>query len=571
MPDPETPDRDPETRSRPVPPAPARPVRLSLRRLAPWWPLALLLFVSGYFLAHALWVMPTRVLNAYANSVIESQPVWGALQVARGEPLYDDYRAGRPVVPLTYGVLEYAVPGWAARMTGLESAVGMARTGRLVSLVAGLGIVIVAGLLARRFGAPAPWNWLAAVPLLWFPYPTEWLAKFAPDAPALLCSLGGWLALPRPEQWQRKGHPRTKTARVAAAVVLWTIGFHFKPTVLAGQIAYGVECVWVSSSPSGESRRGRWRAAGAAGLLGGAFLAAVLVTSLLINHATGGLWKLNLIDSMRVCEYKLSFLLGDLGYLRKERPALLVWLAVSAVYFLRATPVAAAFLAIWLFELLLMTKQGSNINYLLGSVVLWGIAACVALGRVMSEKAAGRAKGKQNFKAADTPDSWWRVLYGALGRSTWLLIPIVLLLLKDPGVARIVYWESFPPARDEVLAVDELLRQARSDRILCLEPSYGMAHGLAFPFADSYHASLLAEEGIVDFSPEAERLRRRAYAMVIANRLYRNAFSYHEQLAVPSAIFDALASEYAIAYEGRWLSVWTPRPAGNREGDAPSR
>jgi hypothetical protein len=226
---------------------------------------------------------------------------------------------------------------------------------------------------------------------------------------------------------------------------------------------------------------------------------------------------------------------------------------------------------IWLFDLILMTKQGSSVNYLLGSLVLWGIAACAALGRVTSAKTAGALTGKQETKAGSSPDVFWGVLYRALGRSTWLVIPIVFLLLKDPGVARIVYWESFPPARDEVLTVEEFLQPVPRDGVFCLEPFYGMAHGLAFPYADSYHASLLAKAGIVDFSREAKRLRQRAYSVVIANRLYRNAFSYHDQLAVPPAIFDALTTEYEIAYEGRWLSVWTPRLAGRREGDAPPR
>ena len=308
-----------------------------------------------------------RVLNSYANSWVEAQPIAGALRVARGETLYRDHRTSDAATPLTYGVLEYAVPGWVGRATGKTTAIDLAHFGRGISLFAEVGIFFLAASLARRQGAHAPWYWLAAIPLLWFPYPFEWFHKFAPDAPALLFSLAGWWVVGGPQRWGFEQPERgaaawrspATLARSAAAVFFWTIAFHFKPNVLVGLVGFAAEFLLFARSGAGSAgvegslrashrlplglSAQQGRALSVVAALGLATLACTLVSAFAIDRATDGLWRLNLIDAMLVCEVDLRFVLGDLRLLQPEGAMLLLWMAVvAAILFRRSLPRLAA-------------------------------------------------------------------------------------------------------------------------------------------------------------------------------------------------------------------------------------
>lgn len=534
-----------------------------LARNAAWIALAA---ITLYYFAQALWLMPARVLNPYANSMIEPAPIAGALCVARGETLYRDYREGRPAIPLTYGALTYAAPGWVARLTGFGEPIEVARIGRGFSLLAGIGICLIAARLARRNGAASPWHWLAAAPLLWFPYPLEWMAKFAPDSPALLFSLAGWWIAGRPERWMAapgEGGARwaQRIARGAAAAALWAIAFHYKPNVIAGQAGFAAEFLlfgWRAGA------RERTRSLLVVSTMGLACVALDLLSALAVDRATGGLWRLNVIESTRICEYDPSYIFGVLGHLRREGRWMLIWMIAVAPFFLRRSPVATAFLAACALDLAMIGKQGSNVNYLLGSIVLWGIAACATLD--FARRDAARTEEVESRGLADpgdtgdTGDTRSGVRF-PLRSPVWVSIPIALLLLVAPWKARVVLWESFPPTATELHDVDIVLPGVPPSGILCLDAFYGQSRGLEIPFADPYHAALLARRGVVDFAPEARALRGREYRVVIGNRQFLGDKKYHGEALLPDALAAALRDEYEIAYQGRWLVLWTPLKA----------
>jgi hypothetical protein len=536
----------------------ARALSAWLSRYAVWIALGL---ITLYALAQALWLMPARVSNPYANSMVEAQPVAGALRVARGEPLYRDYRAGEPVVPLTYGALQYAVPGWVARATGEADARELAQLGRATSLAAGIGIALFAALLARRQGARSVWPWFAAAPLLWFPYPLEWFAKFAPDAPALMLSLAGWCIAGSPSDsaaqtpqgptsgWRSAG----ALARGAGAVLCWTLAFHFKPTIVVGPIGFAVEALVLARPPlagrpgSAPFGLGRWfgQSLGspqvvAAATLGLVFAACCLVSGLAIDRATSGLWRLNLVDAMRVCAYDASFVAADLRMLRFDGLMTLVWMAVVAVALFRASAAGLTFLVVLPIDLTLMSKQGSSANYLLESIAVWGIAASAAFG-------SGTSFGPSSRPALDRTTA------------SWLLFPVFALLLVGAGKMGTVFWEITPPAANELREVDALIANTPPSAVLGLDAFHALSRGLALPFADPYHASLLARHGVVDFDTIAQALRRGTYPVVVGNRLLLGNASYHGQALYPEVLHSALRDGYRVAYEGRWFVAWVPR------------
>jgi hypothetical protein len=289
----------------------------------------------------------------------------------------------------------------------------------------------------------------------------------------------------------------------------------------------------------------RARAVLAAAALGLVLLAGCLVSALAIDRATSGLWRLNLIDAMRVCAYDLRFVLADLRFLRVDGVIALFWMAAVAVVLFRASAAGLAFLVVLPIDLMLMSKQGSSANYLLESIAVWGIAASVAFGSGAS------------FGPAARP---------ALDRTTasWLLFPMCALLLIGAGKMRIAFWEIDPPAARELREVDAIAAQVPPAAALGLDPYYSLSRGLVVPFADPYHASLLASHGVVDFSAQAQAIRGAAYPLVIGNRLMLGNASYHGQPLYPEAVRAALRDGYRLAYEGRWLLVWVsrePRPA----------
>lgn len=247
-------------------------------------------------------------------------------------------------------------------------------------------------------------------------------------------------------------------------MLCWILAFHFKPTIVVGPIGFAAEALvfaWRATAPGGEDRAWtlaqrlrallRAPAVRAAAALGLALLAGCLVSALAIDRATSGLWRLNLIDAMRVCAYDLRFVLADLRFLRVDGVIALFWMAAVAVVLFRASAAGLAFLVVLPIDLMLMSKQGSSANYLLESIAVWGIAASVAFGSGAS------------FGPAARP---------ALDRTTasWLLFPMCALLLIGAGKMRIAFWEIDPPAARELREVDAAAAQVPPSAALGLDP-----------------------------------------------------------------------------------------------------
>ncbi|MBX3729239.1 MAG: hypothetical protein KF858_08645 [Candidatus Sumerlaeia bacterium] len=206
--------------------------------------------VSLVYAVLFLALLPPRLAAPTAISAIEPQPVAGALRVARGEILYRDFFAERPVLPLTYGALPYWITGKSARLIGSTEPRQVMRVGRAITLFGTLAVTLLLAFLAFQRGVSVRWAGLACLPMFWFPYLAEWWVKFTPDAPALALSLAGWALLGPPDREQSGRFP----ARLVGAVLLWTLAFHFKPTVLAGPMGFGIERLVAARAPSGDPR-----------------------------------------------------------------------------------------------------------------------------------------------------------------------------------------------------------------------------------------------------------------------------------------------------------------------------
>lgn len=521
--------------------------------------MALLAAVSLYYTAAWLWVTPRRVMSDYALTLTESQPTAGALRVARGEALYTDYRTVRPVLPLPYGVLTYWIPGMMTRATGAggaAEALTALRLGRLVAALSTLGIAAVLLFLARQRGIPWRWAWLAAVPLVWFPRMMEWTGKFFPDTPALFFSLAGWALLGPPGATSPNagGRANPGLGKTLAAAALWTLGFHFKPTLLAGPIGFGIERLFHAAAAAREAGKAaprlHWnefaKEARPVMPAAAAFLTLAGITSAALHFGTDGLWTLHVVGANRVWEHKTSFILMNFYQLRLGSLAALAGMLALAATTLRRAPLFAAFFLCFLLDTLAMSKQGSNVNYLLGSVALWGLATVVAASPNASSSFA--AEGSRSL------------LRGLSTR--WIAGLVAAALLLHAPLARIVRWESAAPRPGEIEQVDQWILRFSPDEIVCAEGLYGLQRGLPILFGDSYHAAALETRGLVDFTPEIEAAREFRYAMIITNRLFLGNDRYHDLPTFPPALGHELRRAYKPVFVGNWLMVWTPeRPA----------
>jgi len=515
--------------------------------------------VSLAYWALFLGVLPVRLTLGTAASLVEPQPVAAVRRLLAGENLYQDYRHGRPVLPLTYGVLAYAAPAVLDKTLGIKTPEGVYRTGRAFSFAGMAGCAAMLFLLARQRGVSRMGAWTAVLPLAWFPYIAEWFTRFTPDAAALLFSLAGWAVLGPPAPGSRESSSRKDTGapaksewmRGVIAVCLWLAAFHLKPTQLAGQIAFAVE--WLAAGRGQASRPGAdWRSAlRRVFFLAAGYTAAVAATIWLLQVSTGGNWKLNAVDSMSAHGFRLAFIsdafkgfgsapiagaapLSDWAGGKGVLLMMLVWAIVS----LRRSPLHGAYCALLGIELLFLTKRGGNINYLLGSLSLWAVATAVALRRT------GAADG------ARTP-------------SLSAQVPAVLisvLLLADIGRAGKLNFEIplSPPA--DLQAVDKLVAPCAAGEVLVADGVYGAARDLPYLFADCFHASLLARSGAVDFSAEIESIQLCRYRLIVTNLFHLGRARYHDTPVFPQALGEAIRRHYRVVHRGKWFVVWEPAP-----------
>lgn len=512
-----------------------RPPRLT-PRLVQSAAVAFVLLIAAYFAQQWLVLLPARLTVQYVSSPTEAQPIAGAMRVANGDTLYHDYRVERPVLPLTYGYLFYEVPGRIARVLGVTGVRGVMVTGKVLTLLSLVGVLAIVALVHLE-GAPRRWlaSFAAVLPLFCFPYPAEWGAKFLPDIPALFLSLAGWVVAR--QAW--KSECRCKWAFLAGAVVLWTIKFHVKPIVLHGELLFAAEALLAGHAAE------RWRRALTGVVTGGALIAAAGATMLLLNAATGGLYYLNLVTSKAVLPVSPAHVLEPLGKWEMGNNVLLVAMTVFALLRCRGNIWFRAFLLTLTVDLLLMAMQGASTNYLIGSIVVWGLAVRYDL--------AGRECTSLDEEAV--PD-----LRRQRGTAAVVLLmgAMVFGLWRNSGDVNLEFWERGRVRAAHLDAVLDQMNQAEGE-VLMLDVYLALQSGRSYLFADAFHAGLLAEAGVVDLSDVEERVARREYALIVATPYLRWEFTYHGATMFPRRLRAVILENYRLHRHGGLLLL-TPKP-----------
>ncbi len=110
-----------------------------------------------------------------------------AATAMRGESIYGDWRQP-PHIVTVYGPLSYLLPGWAGRVVQADPA-GLYQIGRIISLLAALGIGLTTYGLARTMAVRRPLALAAALATI--SSPVFWLISgaFRAEPAAIFCSL----------------------------------------------------------------------------------------------------------------------------------------------------------------------------------------------------------------------------------------------------------------------------------------------------------------------------------------------------------------------------------------------
>jgi hypothetical protein len=486
--------------------------------------------------ALTLSLVPSRILCPWPLGIVEPSVLVGVERVVRGEALYRAYWESLPLNPLPYGVAEYLVPGLIGRWTGLVEPMELIRIGRLISLAAFLAVAILCMVAARGFGAGRLWSVAAAGGVFAVPAAMEWATKLAPDMPALALSLAGWLLARR---LLMPGSPAGKFAAGVVCAVCWLAAFHYKPTVIAGPIALSVEMALLFAAGMRPWLPLAWSVVA---------LGASLLVVVLLQWVTGGLYWANMFGSMAVCRYSLSNLAQTIN-LVPPNGVVLTGLLLVVVLRGGSHCIWLAALANFVLELLLATKQGSNVNYFMGSLALSGIAFAISASGTIVESRA-------------MPGG--RVDLRRMGLIAAHLVLLCGLILQVPGALE--FSRELPiPDTAELAAADRTVEETgERGQVLCLDPFYARTRHMDYPYADSYHANLLLSAGIGDVSPLVGRARRREIPLIVANKLLVWKFAPHGAGLVYFPLREAVLQNYRPSFVGRWLILFVPEsaPAG---------
>ncbi|MGI8905842.1 MAG: hypothetical protein ACR2IE_05045 [Candidatus Sumerlaeaceae bacterium] len=463
-------------------------------------------------------LIPIRVSSGWTNTIMEAQPVYGAHRVAKGSPLYAAPWQTNGFA-LTYGALTYEVPGRLAKLTGRTQSVSaefVLRAGRLQSLAAFLVLLVVIATVAKQYADSVKIAAVAVLPAFWFPFISEWYSDFVPDAPALACSAAGWLlALLARRRIIWLGF---------AAGILWCGAFFYKPTALLGLVGYAV----AEFPRRGESVQ-QWRRFISPFAVCGL---AVLIMGAVVEVGTGGLWLNHMIGSQALCDVRVGNVLEALQQAGMAGKIMLVCMAAVAVANIDF-PLFRAFVVLALLETAMMMKQGSNVHYLLGSVLLWGVAVAASLSR------------------------WYQVQSGVYYRQAVViagLTGICICLVCQWRAARVVLWEGIIPTSEEIQVVDQGI--VAPGGVLAVEPYYGLTRNTSLAFVDSFHASLMERQGYVRV---ADALQRGEFQYVVANRFWLEPAVYQESMVVPERARESLLRNYVIERRGMWLVLFRVR------------
>lgn len=488
--------------------------------------------VTIAYLANAIAVVPNRLMCDFNIGSIEPAVAVGSLRIADGQPIYRDIRTSRPIDVLSYGILEYQIPGLLAKAVSGNKALLVLKAGRSQSFICFLAIIFVLAVLARQRGAEWKYGLIAWLPLIWFPYPFEWAAKFAPDFPALLCSLAGWLLASSADRVS--GSRRIVLALLAGGV--WAAGFHFKPIVIPGQIAFALEAVAGFRTSRRADEQWTGNAARFSPLL--IYAGVSVLVSCVLHFATHGLWTQNTLTSLRLMDYRPS---NFLAIMSKPSGSLhlpeLVLMITIALLLIRQERLFAAYLCCAAVEILMMFKQGSASNYLLGSVSLWGLSFALWLRQTLATAYRERLV---------------RVAYVAL---TGLCIALL------PGLSRagMLSWDMIVPPQSELAGVALRAKQLPPDSILCLDGFVGQYCSIPYLYSDGVMTSILLKKQFVSIEDVLERVRNRRYALIIANYYMPWKARYQNISVCPEPLLNAINEHYTVDSAARWLVLYRPK------------
>lgn len=480
-------------------------------------------------------VQPSRLGFHYPPSIPEHQSIVGIHAVAHGEVLYRDWQVELPVVPLTFGTMFYKsygnVLGWVTDGSPHQ----LFRLGRWLTLLFFLALVALLSFVALRGST----NRIAGglIPLLIitaFPYPAEWTTKILPDIAALFFGFLGWALARRGLDgtgWKPYGF-------LAAGALSWVIAFHFKPTLIHGEILFAVEAIhraFTGGRPWREAIQPILTRCLPVGL---AVVAGVIVTALWVNQTTNGLWYSNQVESIAHREKSIEFIRHSFVLWRLGSTITLLGLVAIALVASLRVPALAAMVLMLPFDLAMMRLQGSNVNHLLGSIVLGGIGL----------RQLVLLLGSMEWRPALT------ARIPLIGGAVLLFVGMVLTL---PNSSRRT-WEGTRESPRHVATVLAMIGEAEPGRVLFLDAYMALLAGEQAIYADGYHGYILEEDGLEIFHPIAERIARGDYDLVVANQMLESTFTYHRGRFTPLSIREEIFRQMKVERIGNWLVVATP-------------
>jgi len=494
------------------------------RALAPLLAILLLAAAALAFGNLAAYIQIPRPLTFPEGAV-----VYGAVQVASGEPLYADWRQW-PHRFAPYGPLLYAPVGaWMAAAGAPPFAFAYYLAGRIQSLAALCAIALVLSGLARRLGC----GWIAAaacgagMTALW-PTLLGYLASFRPDAPMLCFSLlAVWLAL-----GDGLARPRRRWLILAA---LW-IALLYKITAWSAPLVVG----FIAWNTLGRRQAVRWAAV---------YLLGVALIFSLLHLVTGGYSTINILGSQLNGFTPPPFLTPAVSEWGLDRA--LVMLRIFGVLFLGAWLVLRnrhepAARAIGLFSVLATlcaaiqgTKVGADINYLAEPFFLAAPLAGWVWSRVLNDP---RSPG------------------GRRAAATLALALLVLLPAWRGGRSYLDQWRRIrhvPPERFAVTRMDQL-----SPPVLLMDAAFTHPDPEAHAVPDPFHYALMVGHGRISPRPLSTRLSAGAYDFVALTAIARSALDAEPAcVSVRAALEQAYDLKQQLAEIALWQRRATQPPA----------
>jgi hypothetical protein len=346
--------------------------------------------------------------------------------------------------------------------------------------------------------------------------------------------------------------------------LFWLICFHIKPTIIVGQIGFAVESLaYIYSRTNGHAGRVLlFRNLAAIGL---ANILIVILSGVLIDYWTQGLWKFNTIDAAAICKFDVGNLLTNIvlfSYGRHMTPYLMVLL--FAAISLPRTVLFSAFWVTLTLECIMMLKQGSHPKYLAGSLVVWCLAAALMLTKYLRSL-------EYSERSSLHPSKQTNIGAGLRNFLSFILLPLLfsaqLQILRNGNYFYVN--EAPPPSDYEISVMDNVLETYGEENVLVLAPFYALLRDSPYLFVDPYHAGILEDNDWINFNDEIEKFKKHRYKAIIADARTLPSmaiFRFHDADPFPKSLNNALKKYYRLAdvevsnsTNSEELILWVPK------------